>query len=742
MVTSTCFKHVVLYEFLSFVNQNLHNHLKTAPNWFRTTLARLRKPQLKLIASHINNILANHPFEQWISMIIDIIDTKLYRPLPTKKRKPRPKFRMDIRFSSKAFDFINLPKLLRHRDVLDVISNSPDLTEEDIPSVVYTLTDPIRRKIFNYNKFVASLDLDQAHNNIDSIPCYCSSFDPKYKDPVHQHILTGDLSIINNSFLQSLLLKGPKYREPEKINFEEAYDRINLALENLIDTYACNKKKPKHVFYEWKYKVLEVLSAKISTIQSTFQEHRLGKRLKDPDIKAHLESLHDKFVFCPLDKAGNNVSIVCKRLYAKQIIQELDLDNIDNPSTSNTYIRADKDEDTILREHLDFHKRFHLPLDEEMRKLPPMHWTPKMHKDPTGARFIIGSKLSSLKPLGKAMTKIFKVIFHHKRRYYRKAGFYAGVKYFWCIESHKELIGTLERLNSKNMAKSIETFDFSTLYTKIPHGKLIDTLSEIIDSTFNDTDRSLISVSNKRAYFVKSVTGKNFKFSSSMVKECLKFLIDNAYFQVGNHIFKQTIGIPIGSDPAPFFANLFLAYYEAKWVKENVNRNYALVKRLFNNSRYIDDLITLNDDSSFSQNISEIYPPELVLNKENTSTTSASYLDLDITIVNNKFQYQLYDKRNAFPFKIVRFPFKSSNIPQRMFFATVQAEIIRISRATSLFDHFLASCKPFLLRITNQGARKSDLNKPVTNIINSHQSELTKFHSNKDHIRREIMKLI
>ena len=29
----------------------------------------------------------------------------------------------------------------------------------------------------------------------------------------------------------------------------------------------------------------------------------------------------------------------------------------------------------------------------------------------------------------------------------------------------------------------------------------------------------------------------------------------------------QVIGIPMGSDPAPFLANLFLAHKEADWVK-------------------------------------------------------------------------------------------------------------------------------------------------------------------------------
>ena len=33
----------------------------------------------------------------------------------------------------------------------------------------------------------------------------------------------------------------------------------------------------------------------------------------------------------------------------------------------------------------------------------------------------------------------------------------------------------------------------------------------------------------------------------------------------------QVIRIPMGSDPAPFFANLFLAHKEADWVRHNVS---------------------------------------------------------------------------------------------------------------------------------------------------------------------------
>ena len=61
--------------------------------------------------------------------------------------------------------------------------------------------------------------------------------------------------------------------------------------------------------------------------------------------------------------------------------------------------------------------------------------------------------------------------------------------------------------------------------------------------------------------------------------------------------------------------------------------------------RYIDDLSAVNDDKIFENNIHNIYPPELELKKENTGYLSASFLNIDITIVNDKFSLKPYDNR-------------------------------------------------------------------------------------------------
>ena len=71
------------------------------------------------------------------------------------------------------------------------------------------------------------------------------------------------------------------------------------------------------------------------------------------------------------------------------------------------------------------------------------------------------------------------------------------------MDNDNEVLNTLERLNKKKGARSIATYDFSTLCTIIPNNKLIDVLSKIVDSVFNDTTRIFICEGKKTAYWVK-----------------------------------------------------------------------------------------------------------------------------------------------------------------------------------------------------------------------------------------------
>ena len=57
----------------------------------------------------------------------------------------------------------------------------------------------------------------------------------------------------------------------------------------------------------------------------------------------------------------------------------------------------------------------------------------------------------------------------------------------------------------------------------------------------------------------------------------------------------QVIGIPMGSDSAPSFANLILAYKEADWVKAQHKLGTISVQKINNLFQFIDHLLSLND---------------------------------------------------------------------------------------------------------------------------------------------------
>jgi hypothetical protein len=53
----------------------------------------------------------------------------------------------------------------------------------------------------------------------------------------------------------------------------------------------------------------------------------------------------------------------------------------------------------------------------------------------------------------------------------------------------------------------------------------------------------------------------------------LEFLIDNIFVFFGGRVFQQTVGIPIGINWAPLFADLLLYSYEADFIQGLLKRN-------------------------------------------------------------------------------------------------------------------------------------------------------------------------
>ena len=259
-----------------------------------------------------------------------------------------------------------------------------------------------------------------------------------------------------------------------------------------------------------------------------------------------------------------------------------------------------------------------------------------------------------------------------------------------------ELQKTLQK-NTRNLA----TYDFSTLYTSIPHDKLKERLEYVINKAFKGMNKKFIRVSGKFAKW-SNKQSSNTLDCSTLIK-MVNWLIDNTYVTIGYSVFKQVIGIPMGTDCAPFLANLFLYAYEFEFLNDTLKqKDFGTLYKFNKCHRYIDDLLAINNDKLLEECKSRIYPPELQLNCEDKNDQEVNYLDLHLEIKNKSIQYRLFDKRDSFGFSIVNFPNLSGNIPTSQSYGVFISQLVRYARCCQKFRDFQKRTKELVDRLQKQ----------------------------------------
>ena len=145
----------------------------------------------------------------------------------------------------------------------------------------------------------------------------------------------------------------------------------------------------------------------------------------------------------------------------------------------------------------------------------------------------------------------------------------------------------------------------------------------------------------------------------------------------------------MGTNCTPLVADLFLYCYERDFMDSLNHDNQADVIEAFNStSRYLDDL--LNIDKPYFEGI---YPPELQLNKANTTDTEAPFLDLHLSIANGFVSSKIYDKRDDFDFDIVNCPFSDGDVYRLASYDVYISRLIMFARVCNHVADFNARNK-------------------------------------------------
>ena len=144
--------------------------------------------------------------------------------------------------------------------------------------------------------------------------------------------------------------------------------------------------------------------------------------------------------------------------------------------------------------------------------------------------------------------------------------------------------------------------------------------------------------------------------------------------------------------------------------------------------RFQDDLISFNDDGYLEYCISEIYPPEMVVNKTNISVRKSNFLDMTIiSIYCGKFYFSLYDKRDDYDFDVISFPFLDGNVPKGQSYGIFISQLVRYSRVNCSFNRLDLIVKDLVEKLTNQHFEAAALGKRFEVFIDKHFDVWGKF---------------
>ena len=94
-----------------------------------------------------------------------------------------------------------------------------------------------------------------------------------------------------------------------------------------------------------------------------------------------------------------------------------------------------------------------------------------------------------------------------------------------------------------------------------------------------------------------------------------------------------------------------------------------------------------------------------LIKKYNTSADTpykTNFLDLTLTLNDNKIRLSLYDKRDSFPFEVISFPDLSGNLHFHNAHGVIIGQLIRFTQACDHYTHFRARTQNLTTRLIAQ----------------------------------------
>ena len=147
---------------------------------------------------------------------------------------------------------------------------------------------------------------------------------------------------------------------------------------------------------------------------------------------------------------------------------------------------------------------------------------------------------------------------------------------------------------------------FTLLYLKLIKDKLID----LIERTFQREGSPYLACNDGNAFFTSENPKNYHAWPCQNVCDALTFLLENIFIRFGTKLYRQLVGIPMGTNCAPLVADLFLCYERDFMMSLSDDKQADVIDAFNTTSRYLDDILNINN-VYFDNMVSQIYPSSI-----------------------------------------------------------------------------------------------------------------------------------
>lgn len=564
-------------------------------------------------------------------------------------------------------DLINLNQILRQPDIMQFYHRPHP------PLVCDKLVSPLSTYICNFSRTAKSLSDECCEPPPHPGPC--TVILPNCRTFIDGHVCTTDHNIIPNSWVRDQFGFGCKQRH--QLSNTSIIEALTLGL----DAFIKSQNVPQTVqtgLTLWKERIL---SAATSALEKNQTKLKAYNRSTFND-KLYLGFLKHNFTITKVDKLSHNLALVCKRLYQHLIYKELH---------SGSYTVTSETSADVLSRHRIFNDKHNY---KHMDVLPYLYAIPKMHKSPPKLRFIAGvSNLSfqqdtrtfetissvqrvfnrrthkstcSTTTASSNLSQILQTVMFWLRKKDVQHYTRTGLKRCWFVSSADEVFYDIKKNAQILRGRKPRTFDFTTMYTCLPHAKIIQNLEIAISEAIHYQNQ----VRSNTSKFDSTKTLPSLEF----IMELVNFVVTNTYLANSPELLvHQTIGLPMGTNSAPELANLTLYVDEAAYVDNLVrcgDRDRALLYAY--TYRYIDDILIWDVDPPPPTAYGLLYSEQTLPNR------SVTFLGASITnCPNGWIQLSVFDKTKEWSFPVLRYPHASTNAPSHTSRGIFQGQLYR-----------------------------------------------------------------